>query len=236
MAGARALCESEGVEATALGRFVDSGRLTLRYQGRVVADLSMSFLHEGRPAVVRRATFSPPAVHAISFGSTKSNLTADLIEVLAWWDAASKEWIIRQYDHEVQGRTVLKPLVGAFEDGPGDAAVVLPTRGSQMGLAVACGIGARSGRLDPYAMAACAIDEAVRNCVAVGADPSRIALLDNFCWGNPSAPKPSARSSSPPRRAATWPWRTRRRSFRVRIVSTTNINMTAKTSRSPARF
>ncbi len=105
------------------------------------------------------------------------------------WDVASKEWIIRQYDHEVQGRTVLKPLVGVADDGPGDAAVVLPVRGSTKGLAIACGINPRYGELDPYAMAGCVIDEAVRNCVAVGADPARIALLDNFCWGSPERPE-----------------------------------------------
>src|SRR5262249_6870439 len=88
-----------------------------------------------------------------------------------------------------QARTVIKPLVGARDDGPGDAAVVLPVRGSQRGLAVACGINPRYARLDPYAMAGCVIDEAVRNCVAVGADPERIALLDNFCWGNTERPE-----------------------------------------------
>jgi phosphoribosylformylglycinamidine synthase len=101
----------------------------------------------------------------------------------------SKEWIIRQYDHEVQGGSVVKPLVGTADDGPGDAAVVLPVLGSWAGLAVGCGINPRQGDLDPYAMAACAIDEAVRNVVAVGADPARIALLDNFCWGNTDRPE-----------------------------------------------
>ncbi len=101
----------------------------------------------------------------------------------------SKEWIIRQYDHEVQGGSVVKPLVGAHDDGPGDAAVVAPVLGSWAGFAVGCGINPRYGDLDPYAMAAAAVDEAVRNVVAVGADPSRIALLDNFCWGDTDRPE-----------------------------------------------
>jgi phosphoribosylformylglycinamidine (FGAM) synthase-like enzyme len=84
---------------------------------------------------------------------------------------------------------VVKPLVGDHDDGPGDASVVLPVRGSERGLAISCGINPRYGRLDPYAMAACVIDEAVRNCVAVGADPGKIALLDNFCWGNTDRPE-----------------------------------------------
>jgi phosphoribosylformylglycinamidine synthase len=101
----------------------------------------------------------------------------------------SKEWVIRQYDHEVQGGTVIKPLVGVQNDGPGDAAVITPVLGSQRGLAVGCGINPRYGDLDPYWMAASAIDEAIRNVVAVGADPARIALLDNFCWGNTDRPE-----------------------------------------------
>ena len=118
-----------------------------------------------------------------------ADFTADLLALLAHWDVCSKEWIIRQYDHEVQGRTVIKPLVGVADDGPGDAAVILPVRGSTRGLAVGCGINPRYGKIDPYPMAACVIDEAIRNCVAVGADPARIALLDNFCWGNTERPE-----------------------------------------------
>jgi phosphoribosylformylglycinamidine synthase len=101
----------------------------------------------------------------------------------------SKEWIIRQYDHEVQGGSVVKPLVGAADDGPGDAAVVAPVLGSFHGFAVGCGFNPRLGDLDPYQMAAHGIDEAVRNVVAVGADPARIAILDNFCWGNTDRPE-----------------------------------------------
>ncbi len=119
----------------------------------------------------------------------RDDYTADLLKLLGSWDICSKEWIVRQYDHEVQARTVIKPLVGVMDDGPGDASVILPVRGSTRGIAVSCGINPRYGRLDPYAMAGMAIDEAIRNCVAVGADPDRIALLDNFCWGNTERPE-----------------------------------------------
>lgn len=184
----KALCESEQVEATALGKFVPTGRLTLRYHGEVVGDLSMEFLHEGRPPVVRSATYTAPAEVPAAFPD-RQDYTGDLLAILGSWDVCSKEWIVRQYDHEVQARTVLKPLVGVKDDGPGDASVILPVRGSRRGLAISCGINPRYGRLDPYAMACCVIDEAVRNCVAVGADPDRIALLDNFCWGNTERPE-----------------------------------------------
>ena len=185
-----ALCAGEGVEATDLGRFVDTGRLTLRYRGEVVGDLGMDFLHDGRPPVVRKATFTTPRPTRLAEQPANgTDFTPDLLEILSTWNVASKEWIVRQYDHEVQGRTVIKPLVGVLDDGPGDAAVVLPVRGSHRGLAVSCGINPRYGAIDPYAMAELAIDEAIRNCVAVGADPARIALLDNFCWGNTERPE-----------------------------------------------
>ena len=181
------LCRREGVEATDLGRFVPTGRLVLRYHGELVADLSMDFLHEGRPTVVREASWTAPP--DVPLAPPSKNFNDDLLALLGHWDACSKEWIVRQYDHEVQARTVIKPMVGVHDDGPGDAAVVLPVRGSTRGLAVGCGLNPRYAALDPYAMAGCVIDEAIRNCVAVGADPSRIAILDNFCWGNTERPE-----------------------------------------------
>jgi phosphoribosylformylglycinamidine synthase len=184
----QAICKSEDVEATDLGEFTHTGRLELYYRGEPVGDLAMSFLHDGRPPVVREAVWNPPEIEHVN-PPEKTDYTADLLAILSHWDVCSKEWIIRQYDHEVQARTVIKPLVGDRQDGPGDASVVLPVRGSTRGLAVACGINPRYGKLDPYAMAAAVIDEAIRNCVAVGADPARIALLDNFCWGNTDRPE-----------------------------------------------
>src|SRR2546423_2470023 len=98
-----------------------------------------------------------------------------LRNILSSPTVASKESIIRQYDHEVQGGSVLKPLVGVHDDGPGDAAVILPLQSAirhpHVGLAVGCGLNPHYGDLDPYAMAASAIDEAVRHVVAVSADP-----------------------------------------------------------------
>ena len=185
----RTLCEAEGVEATDLGRFSDTGRLVLKYDGNLVGDLAMEFLHDGRPNVARRATAPKPRDEPISLPGPDHDYNADLLAILGHWDVASKEWIVRQYDHEVQGRTVIKPLVGVDESGPGDAAVIQPVRGSTVGLSISCGINPRYGEHDPYAMAMACVDEAIRNAVAVGADPDRIALLDNFCWGNPERPE-----------------------------------------------
>ncbi len=185
-----ALCQAEGVEATIIGKFVPTGRLKLKYAEQEVADLTMSFLHDGRPPVVREATYAPPPVVDIAWSETAgANLGEALRVILGSLNVASKHWVIRQYDHEVQGGSVVKPLVGANNDGPSDAAVLRPVLSSRRGIVVACGMNPAYGDFDTHHMATSAIDEAVRNCVAVGADPTRIAILDNFCWGNTDRPQ-----------------------------------------------
>ena len=182
------LCQSESVEATIIGRFVPTARLQLNYLDHEVANLSMAFLHDGRPPIVREAYFQPPE-RAETVPLVVEDHGALLKNILSSLNIASKEWVIRQYDHEVQGGSVIKPLVGIENDGPSDAAVVRPVLDSLRGLAVSCGMNPHFGDFDPYHMAASAIDEALRNCVAVGADPSRIAILDNFCWGYTDRPE-----------------------------------------------
>jgi phosphoribosylformylglycinamidine synthase II len=197
-----ALCASEGVEATTIGKFTDTKQLVLKFGDQQVGSVSMHFLHNGRPPVIREAVYdiksnpsapreasSATSHHAERDEYNKADYTEDLREILGSLNVASKEWIIRQYDHEVQAGSVIKPLVGINNDGPSDAAVVRPDLTSNRGLVVSCGINPHYGDLDPYWMAASAIDEAVRNCVAVGANPDRIAILDNFCWGNTERPE-----------------------------------------------
>jgi phosphoribosylformylglycinamidine synthase len=179
----QSLCASEDVEAAAIGQFTDTHRLILKYEDNEVCDLSMAFMHDGRPPVVRKATYSPAAESPIDVPATE-RFDDDLKAVLGSLNVCSKEWVIRQYDHEVQAGSVVKPLVGVKRDGPSDAAVVRPDLTSNRGLVISCGMNPGYGDLDTYWMAASAIDEAVRNCVAVGADPAKIAILDNFCWGN----------------------------------------------------
>ncbi|MEJ7595642.1 MAG: AIR synthase-related protein [Planctomycetaceae bacterium] len=179
----------------------------LKYGEHKVGEVSMHFLHDGRPPVIREAVYDikpvcpvtpwressaqhPPAEHRGTVDPcNKTDYTEDLKKILGSLNVASKEWIIRQYDHEVQAGSVIKPLVGINNDGPSDAAVVRPDLTSNRGLVISCGINPHFGDLDPYWMAASAIDEAVRNCVAVGANPDRIAILDNFCWGNTERPE-----------------------------------------------
>lgn len=182
-----ALFSAEDVEASVIGEFTDTGRLEIFDQGQLVGDLDMRFLHKGTPRPVRRARFEPPRQSETGIARCPDPAQW-LLRLLSAPNLSSREWIVRQYDHEVQGTSVIKPLVGVHGDGPGDAAVIQPLPGSRRGLAIACGANPNYGLLDPYAMALCAIDEALRNAVAVGADPDQASILDNFSWGNCDKP------------------------------------------------
>ncbi|MBI5434528.1 MAG: phosphoribosylformylglycinamidine synthase subunit PurL [Planctomycetes bacterium] len=184
----RAVFAAEDVDATAIGEFTDTQKLELFYGERCVGTLDVHFLHEGTPRPLRNARFTPRVV-ADPGAPPCPNPGAMLLALLRSPNIASKEWIVRQYDHEVQGTSVIKPLVGEREDGPGDAAVLQPLAHSRAGVAIGCGANPRYGSLDPWAMASAAIDEALRNVVAVGGDPERTAILDNFSWGNCANPE-----------------------------------------------
>ncbi|MEI8195112.1 MAG: AIR synthase-related protein, partial [Phycisphaerae bacterium] len=175
------LCASEDVEATDIGIFDGSGKLTLHYQGHTVAHLEMSFVHDGIPKPMRQAVYTPPQVTEPVLAAPK-DYAATVNALLRMPSIASKHWIIRQYDHEVQGGTVVRPLVGVKQDGPSDAAVVRPVLTSFKAVALSNGCQPRFGDIDPYQMALNGIDEAIRNLVCVGGDPEHTALLDNFCW------------------------------------------------------
>jgi phosphoribosylformylglycinamidine synthase II len=178
------LFTSEDVEATVIGEFTDTRRLELFYEGNQVCDMDMKFLHHGLPQLEREAAWEIPR-HDEPDLPPSPDLKQALLRILGSWNVCSKEWVIRQYDHEVQGGSVLKPLVGAVNDGPGDAAIIKPILDSDKGLIISNGINPSYGDIDPYWMAASAIDEALRQVVAVGGNLRQVALLDNFCWGNP---------------------------------------------------
>jgi phosphoribosylformylglycinamidine (FGAM) synthase-like enzyme len=125
----RAVFEGEDVEATFIGEFTGDKRLHLRYKGETVGDIEMTFLHDGVPRTTRKATWHLPS-HKEPDIKVKKNYGEDLKKILSSWNVCSKEWVIRQYDHEVQGGSVLKPLVGVDNDGPGDACIVRPVLGS----------------------------------------------------------------------------------------------------------
>lgn len=177
----------ENVEAAVIGEFTGEGHLRLFFQGEQVCDLDMGFLHGGPPQVTKEAYWHLPKIPRVRIPPSV-DLNEKLLEVLSHYNVCSKEWVIRQYDHEVQGASVIKPLVGVHCDGPSDASVITPRLGSIKGIAVANGINVRYGMIDPYWMAASCIDEAVRQIIAVGGNIERIAILDNFCWGSPDKP------------------------------------------------
>jgi phosphoribosylformylglycinamidine synthase II len=200
---------AENVEATVIGHFgTENQELILNFKDKEVGRLSMHFLHDGIPMAPRKAVVTLPEpkeqnatvvttieeptesspvrqVHSTftvtsNFSSPGTTFEQKLLAALAHPNIASKHWVIRQYDHEVQGGSVIKPLVGPLQTGPSDAAVIRPKLSSHRGVALSCGMSPATE--DPYEMALASIDEAIRNVVAVGADPDRIAILDNFCW------------------------------------------------------
>ncbi len=181
------ICEEEGVELAVLGTFGTPGReLVLRYHGLEVGRLDMHFLHDGLPQVTREASWSAQSPKPAPPAVPDAPIPVTVHALLAHPNIASKHWIIRQYDHEVQGNLIVKPLVGPASRGPGDASVIEPVPGSGRGLAISQGLATGLGDIerggDPYVMALAGVDECVRNLVCIGADPDRIAILDNFCW------------------------------------------------------
>ncbi len=187
----QALCDTFDTELTDIGAFTGNGRLVVRYDGNVVLDLDNEFMHDGIPQRQLQAVIGKQVDKETSTQEDLlSGMQDRLLSLLSSPNIASKASIIRIYDHEVQGGTVIKPLTGIEADAPSDAAVIKPigTKGKK-GIVLSNGINPEYGKRDAYKMAWSVIDEAIRNAVAVGADPDRIAILDNFCWGDPLRPE-----------------------------------------------
>ncbi len=189
------LFKRENVEATFIGKFTNDKKLVLKYGKQIVADMEMSFLHDGVPKPTRKALWKQKTVKKqASIKVSAKTLCEDIKKVLSDINVCSRDWIIRQYDHEVQGQTVVKPLQGSSITnwGPQDAAVIWPytvVKGTKKAIVLSNGINPEYGKIDTYKMTASSIEEAMRNAVCVGADPEKISLLDNFCWGNPNKPE-----------------------------------------------
>jgi phosphoribosylformylglycinamidine synthase len=187
--------KKENVEAIVVGEFTDDKRLVISYNGNLVADLDMEFLHNGIPKPIRSATYKindekiqkPIEMNPSEISLALKTLLADL-------NICSREWIIRQYDHEVQGQTIVKPLQGNCIEvsGPNDAAVIFPytvVKNTKKGIVLSNGFNPQYGKINVYKMACSSIEESLRNAVSVGADIEKISLLDNFCWGNTNNPE-----------------------------------------------
>ncbi len=184
-----ALAAKHDVEVSVVGRFTDDGRISVTHQGTMVAQLSLDFVHEGLPQMQLEAVW--PGASCINESGhltdtpTPLDLHDALIALLSDPNAGNKEYLVRQYDHEVQAGSVVKPFCGPQADGPTDGAVIRPIHEGMRGVTVTHGIAPRLSEFDSYAMAISAVDEAMRAHVAVGGDPNEIAALDNFCWPDP---------------------------------------------------
>ncbi len=201
-----ALFRSEDVEAVVIGEFTADKKLTVNYGNETVAELNMEFLHDGCPKLEleaiwnsnkHRETYRSVALENRNPGPTSTDGKVDagvkqasmtIPEILKYLLShpiiASKESIVRQYDHEVQGGSIIKPFTGVAHDAPTDACVFRPKLDTWRGVAVSNGLNPEMGKWDPYVMAKVAVDEAYRNLVAVGGGLRYAAILDNFCWGD----------------------------------------------------
>lgn len=186
------LCDTFDTELTDIGEITGKHRLIVRYNGNPVVDMDNEFLHEGIPQRQLQAIIEETSAIRLSASQSVpvSDIQQTLLFLLSHPNIASKSSVIRIYDHEIQGGTVVKPLTGVEADAPSDATVLKPigTKGMK-GIVLSNGINPEYGKRDAYHMAFAVIDEAIRNAVAVGADPERIAILDNFCWGDPMRPE-----------------------------------------------
>lgn len=185
------LCDTFDTELTDIGSFTGDDCLVVRYNGNIVVNVDNEFLHEGIPQRQLKAEIREQRIeNSISVPVSTHLISSHLLSLLSSPNIASKASTIRIYDHEVQGGTVLKPLTGIESDAPSDATVIKPigTKGTK-GIVLSNGINPEFGKRNAYKMAWAVMDEAIRNAVAVGADPNRIAVLDNFCWGDPIRPE-----------------------------------------------
>ncbi|MBX9723273.1 MAG: hypothetical protein K2X81_17855, partial [Candidatus Obscuribacterales bacterium] len=180
----KALADKFNVDCTDVGKFTTDGLFKITRESKVVALLDLDFLHKGVPTLELESEWIEPEVDE-NVGEEVTDLKSLLIQILRHPNICSREQVIRQYDHEVQGASVVKPLMGATQKGACDAAVITPILGEKEGLAVSNGLCPQLSDYDPYLMALCAVDEAIRNAVCVGVNPETLVLLDNFCWPDP---------------------------------------------------
>jgi phosphoribosylformylglycinamidine (FGAM) synthase-like enzyme len=179
-----ALSKMHAVESTVIGKYTDSGKLHITYNDVTCAYIDMDLMTSGFPQWEFDAEWKPPEGRALfePVLNAPDNYQALLLDMLSRPNICSKEWIVRQYDHEVQGTSVIKPMVGAERDVNSDAAVIRPVLDTRCGLAFAQALLPSYSAIDTYHMTSCTIDEAVRRLVAVGADFDQIGGVDNFCW------------------------------------------------------
>jgi len=181
------LMNARGVEATVIGKFTQDNKCVVKYNGKNVLDLEMEFLHNGRPKQQQTTRKSKPVTHKLIL-QNKKDFSADVLKMLARLNITSTEFVNTQYDHEVQGTSILKPLQGRGKINS-EAAVIRPLLDSKKGVVLSYGLNPLLSETDAYKMSANSIDAAIRSAVAAGANVNYMAILDNFCWCSPHDPK-----------------------------------------------
>jgi phosphoribosylformylglycinamidine synthase len=178
------LARKHDVESTIIGKYTDTGKIHIMYDGKTCAYINTDLLKTDFPQWEFDAEWTPPELRGLQEPVLREPKKHNelLLDILSRPNIASKEWIVRQYDHEVQGGSVIKPLVGQESDVVSDAVVLRPILESYRGLAATQALNPTYSEIDAYHMVACTIDEAVRRLVAVGAGLDHIGGVDNFCW------------------------------------------------------
>jgi phosphoribosylformylglycinamidine synthase len=182
------LMKSRAIEATVIGEFTKSGKCIVVHRKKKIMDLSLEFLHDGLPKKYQVTKKPVPITHNLKPETHSKDFSAILLKLLARYNLASNEFLSRQFDHEVQGGSVIKPIQGAGR-GSGDASVFRPRLDSKRAVVLSSGLVPEYANLDPYKMAAASIDTAVRNSIAAGATLDHLAILDNFCWTSSNEPE-----------------------------------------------
>ncbi len=184
------LLRRRGVESSVIGKFTSTGKCQVKFGKQMVLDMELDFLHNGRP---KRFQISdsrlkiPKKPTLISKKTLSLNLKSLILNLLSSPNIASTAFLATQYDHEVQGGSVLKPLQGKGRVNA-DATITKPLLNSPKGIVLSSALYPSYSEIDPYNMAGCAIDSAIRQAVCAGANPDYLALLDNFCWCSPEDP------------------------------------------------
>jgi phosphoribosylformylglycinamidine synthase subunit PurSL len=185
------------IHADDIGSFTDTGLINVWYKDEIAGSLDIEFLHSGYPNMnlkakwkgpQTRTAWMPESSYPYKKKADKFQLEEALTNVLGSLNVRSKESIVRQYDHEVQAATVVKPFTGITQSGPSDAGVLwaYPHGGAKdNGVCVSHGMAPKISTIDPYYMAQYAVDEAVRNSIATGGLIEKTCALDNFCWPDP---------------------------------------------------
>jgi phosphoribosylformylglycinamidine synthase len=176
----QAIMEKHDVECSVIGKFNNSGKAIVHFHGEEILNLDTGFLHDGNPTIDLKTT-KPQNFEVLEEKQFKT-----IEEALSDKNICSREFIAKQYDHEVQGNSVLKPLQGENKVFA-DSTIIKPVLTSDRCLAQSQSLAIISD--EPYFQSAYAIEQAIRNIIAVGANPEKIALLDNFCWSDSNNPE-----------------------------------------------